>query len=223
MASPDTSKSALAPRDALTRNIGGFPDEALSFFRSAFSIVAVLGEDARKRVFGEMVANFRRGRRRVDGAMLTAITGLSSRDCDQIASVYTVVIALLSETGATPDEFVEIGRGKLFTPQHEHLAREIAVGICEERGDLNASIEQAKLAGLVLPSLDSMETTVDLRLRITEGKVTASVPVTIVHIATDAGDEGLWLQLTRSDVEDMIKKLQDCLAGMSAAERIHKS
>jgi hypothetical protein len=39
-----------------------------------------------------------------------------------------------------------------------------------------------------------------------------------MHIDTDAEQQELWLQLSKGDLEDLIRRLSECLEGMKVAE-----
>lgn len=204
--------------EQLARRVAGYPGEAFGFFKGGFAAAAALQESTRRQVLAEVIDNIRRGVRRLQGSALASVTGLSDRDSEQLASAYSLVIGLLADSSATPDEFVDAGKGKLFKDEHVEVAREVAAAICGARGEISSSIEKTQLAGQVLPSLSEFEATVDIRLKIVDGQVKLSVPVAVVHIDTDAGGQEIWIQLTRGDIDEVIKKLSECLDHMVIAE-----
>jgi hypothetical protein len=142
------------------------------------------------------------------------------RDAERLASAYSIIIGLLSESEASAEQFAEAARNKLFNEEDELTAFTIATLACEHRDELKAGIERAQLAGAVLPSLIRFELEVDFRVRVSEGTIKTGVPIAVVHIDTDATAQEMWLQLSRGDVEDMIKKLNDTLESMNVAETL---
>jgi hypothetical protein len=172
--------------EELASRLASYPKEALPFFNRGFAVAGKISEEARKLVLQELLANFRRGARTVRPSIFRSITELHRGDAELLASVYSVVIGLLSDTRSKPEEFVSSAKGVLFEPPHEAAARWIAESVHAYREDIRAAVSTAQLAGEVLPSLNEFEVAVDLRVRVAEGKITAGVPVALLFIDTDA-------------------------------------
>jgi hypothetical protein len=208
------SSSAL---EELKSRISEYPEEALAYFDSGFTAASTLRPDAHALIIKEFIVNFGRGTRRLDGASLRSVVPLSVKEAEQVASTYTIVIGLLSESTATPDDFVEAARGRLFRPENEATARMIAEFICASRMELDLAVERAQIAGQILPSFATLDFAVDVRLRIANGRVKTAVPIFVVHIDTDTEDH-LWFQMTQGDVQELIKKLTKALEDVEAAQ-----
>jgi hypothetical protein len=206
-----------SPREALARRLAEYPKEALPFINAGFATAAKLSQETRNRVLIEVVDNFKRGNRRVESATLRNMINLSEREFEQLAAAYTLTIGLLTETQATPEDFVNASVNVLFLPEQEGVARSIAESVGVILSELVDTIERTQLGGAVLPSWERFDAVVDLRIRVVKGEVRAFVPVAIAHIETDVGEE-LWLQLTKGDVEDTLKKLSNLLEEMKLAE-----
>jgi hypothetical protein len=131
-----------------------------------------------------------------------------------------LVIGLLSDSSATPEDFVSSAKGILFLPEYEAAARSVAQAICKHRPEISTTVETAQLAGAVLPSLASFDVAVDLRVKVSDGTVVAGVPVAVTSINTDADGQSLCLQLSVGDLEDVIQKLSDSLEQMKVAETL---
>lgn len=209
---------AESPREELVRRLSEYPREPLTYFKNGFSIASRLSEDARKLVLPELLKNFKRGRRHVGGAALRVVTGLPAREAEQLAAVYSIIIGLLSESAATPADFVAAAKGILFDAEHEVVATSIADAICAQREEISTAITRAQLAGEVLPSLDTFEVVTDLRIRFAEGQIKTLVPVAIVHVDTDGPEQELWLQLSVGDIEEIVKKLSEALTELKEAD-----
>jgi hypothetical protein len=208
------------PREELVRRLSAYPKDALPFFQHGFSVASSLTETDRRFVFNEVIGSFKRGTRRIESDEIRLATGLPQRESDQLASVYSLVIGLLSETTASANDFVEAARGILFSPDHEPVALSIAQAICESRAEIKATVDRSQLAGEVLPSLFTFDVAVDLRVRVVSGEVLASVPVAVVHIDTDTDNHELWVQLSAGDIESVIKSLSKALEDMKIAETL---
>jgi hypothetical protein len=213
---------ADSPRDELARRIEEYPTAARSFFKNAFAAASKLPEDVQRIVFQHIRENIARGVRHVEGSTLQPITKLVARESEQIASVYTLVIGLLTEPAVTAEEFANLAKGILFEPEHEGTALSIGRSIVANREELTRIVERTQLAGEVLPSLSTLSIVVDLRLAIENGSVKTTVPVAIVRIDTDS-DQRLYIQLTLGEVEDMINQLSETLQSMKTAEKTFPS
>jgi hypothetical protein len=206
-----------SPLDELRSRLSEYPEEALAYFDSGFTAASTLSASDHALIIKEIIVNFGRGTRRLDGRSLRSIVALSTKAAEQVASTYTVAIGLLSETTATPEDFVNAAKGTLFRPENESTARTVAEFICASRAELDLAVERAQIAGQILPSFASLDLAVDVRLRITNGVIKTAVPLFVVHIDTDT-DEHLWFQMTQGDVRELIKKLTRALEDVDVAE-----
>ena len=210
-------------REELSRRLAAYPKEALPYLKHGFVAASELSEDIRHLVLAEMIENFKRGTRRLDSSALCAVTKLPQRESEQIASIYSLAIGLLSDTEATPNDFVEAAKGIVFFPEQEVVAKSIATSICASRDEIKRTVARTQLAGEVLPSLYTFDVAIDLRIRVIDGKIATSAPVAIVHIDTDADDHDVWLQLGRGDIESIIRTLKKALEDLQVAETLVSS
>jgi hypothetical protein len=208
------------PREQLARVLAGYPSNALPYFSRTFATAGQLSEQDRKKVVEALLDAMQRGKHQFNGDALRSLTDLSSQEAEEIATVYSVAIGLLSDTTATPDDFVAEGRGKLFTSEHDATALSIAQAICNNREQISKAIQRARLGGAVLPSLRKFEVATDFRVQVVKNELKMGVPLVVVHIDTDADGQEVWLQLSRLDVDDIIKKLTNCLDDMAVADKL---
>jgi len=208
------------PKQEISRRVRGYPESVGPFFKSAFALTASLPEDVRKRLFDGIISEFERGQRRIDGAEVATITGLTSSDADQAAAVYSLIIGLLAESNASPAEFVEASKGFIFDPEHEQTVLAIATAICSHRDQIAATIKLARLSGAVLPSFAQLEIAIDVRLSIVGGSVETAVPVAVVHLDTDADHQEAWFQMTIADVEKVTEKFTKALGDLKVAQAV---
>jgi len=210
---------AETPREHLARRLADYPNVARGYFNAGFIAAARLSKDERDRVLAELVKSFQSGVREVSSSAIAQIASVEAKAADRIGLIYSITIGMLSETSATPEDFVATASGVLFEPAQQGVALEIATAICAHRDSIKAAVERAQLSGMVLPSLSAFEVAVDIRVRMSDGKITAAVPVTVAHIDTDGDRQELWVQLSTGDIENITKKLTDCLDEMRQAER----
>jgi hypothetical protein len=204
--------------DELARRLGEYPEEARSFFEEAFATASRLTEDTREHVLAALIESLRGGTRRLNGKVIRSIANLSEREAEQLASVYSIVIGLLAEISVTEDEFVSQARNILFTDEYETIVRSIIHSVCARQSKLSGLLDRANLANDVLPSFSGMGVAVDLRIRFVDGSVTNTVPVALILINTDIRDKELSFQISRSDLGQMINRLQTCLQDLKKAE-----
>ena len=107
---------------------------------------------------------------------------------------------------------------KLAEPSQTEGLLEFARLLEGERGEIERRMELGRLESEVLPSLSGLYITVDLRLKFRKSKNLA-VPVAVFHLATDAYQQEVWFQASKSDVERMLKQLKDALDQMESAEK----
>jgi len=207
-------------KEEISRRLIAYPKEALPYLKHGFAAAAKLSDQAKRSVLDEMIANFQRGTRRLDSDTLSEITELPRRVAEQTGAVYSLVIGLLTDVAASPDEFVEAGAGLIFFEEDRAAALAMAKAVCDARSEISRTVARTQLAGEVLPSLFTFDVAVDLRVRIENGKVVTSVPVAVLHIDTDADDHEIWLQLSKGDIDAIIKSLTKCLQDMQVAETL---
>jgi hypothetical protein len=212
---------ADSPREELARRIARYPKDALPFFQAGFATASKISEETIKLALKELIANLTIGKRRVDGSAIQHIIKLPEREADQLATALSLVVGLLSDSQGSAEDLISSGRGILFQPEFENVASILANVIVSNRAEIQHAVERAQLAGEVLPSLRLFEAVVDVRLRIADGAVGMFVPVALVHIDTDGRNHEIWLQLSRGEVEDTIKKLTACLEGMKVADSLN--
>ena len=84
---------------------------------------------------------------------------------------------------------------------------------------LYLAVQRSALANELLPSFARLGTTVDLRPGFVEGSVAITVPVALVHLTTDVREHRLWFQITKPQLEHVIRDLKDTVHGMQMVEQ----
>lgn len=91
------------------------------------------------------------------------------------------------------------------------------------REGLKHTLSLASLQHALLPSLMELEIKVDFRLGFDGNKVSRVAPVVLVHLDTDAVNQEVWFQLTPSQVEGFIARLERALKQMNSVDPLLKS
>jgi hypothetical protein len=204
----------------LDSEIASLPASMRSALVSGYRLAATLDEGEWRRAVESVIRDAERTGGTFDLETLAETLSIPERDARRVLSGISATVAVLTQTGASADEFVDLAK-KGTLPEASVRAASIASElIVTAREELERSFARRRLAAAVLPSLDSFEVTVDLRLKIADGRVEDFVPVALVHIDSDAVDHELWLQLTLDDVSSMIKKLEDARDQMGIAARL---
>lgn len=90
------------------------------------------------------------------------------------------------------------------------------------RMGLKQTLSLASLQHALLPSLTELEVRVDFRFGFEGDKVNRIAPVVLVHLDTDAINQEVWFQLTPSQVEGVIARLEQALNQLNAAGALLK-
>jgi hypothetical protein len=90
------------------------------------------------------------------------------------------------------------------------------------RMGLKQTLSLASLQHALLPSLMELEVKVDFRFGFEGDKVNRIAPVVLVHLDTDAINQEVWFQLTPSQVEGVIARLEQALKQLNAAGALLK-
>lgn len=96
--------------------------------------------------------------------------------------------------------------------------REVLSAIAANREQIRAAQVRSNLGIEVLPTLASFDATVDVRVRVADGVVKASVPVVVAHLDTDGANQEVWFQMTQEQLERLIAKLGKTAEQMKTAE-----
>ena len=154
-----------------------------------------------------------------DESDVVSETGVSNVDARHMINGATFFAAMLSaHPEATPEQFVAaLMSNQILEGENESEALELARIVTARRLALTEEFERSALRHTVLPSLRSVQTSVDIRLSVSQ-EITRAVPVVLLAIDTDAEGQILWCQLSKSELKSMIGKLQKTLEQVQAAE-----
>jgi hypothetical protein len=198
--------------------ISELPEGLLPRIRSGFDILSKMSESDRRSVVRKFLDSFERITD-LDGNWLNAVVSVERGDASTLLTALSVAVAILSQASNGLEEFLTAGRDKLFGESAMAAAREVATIIAQDRPRLTQTITLRTLSAETLPALEGFDVSVDFRFKFDkDNEIETGVPVAIVHIDTDARPE-LFLQMSRSDVEMMIEKLNIVLKQMSTATR----
>jgi hypothetical protein len=208
------------PARKLDNLISDIPTGLQRSARAGFALASSIPEDIRARVIELFVSSMARGlSASVDIEEIAKIAHLDNADAAELLLAVAAAFTILSQSETTPEEFAQRASGTLFAESEASTARSIAREMTKQRAGLPQIFRRGQLANATLPSMRGFHSSVDLRLGFKEDKLEAGVPVALIHISTDGTPE-IWFQMTRGDVERMIKNLQRIEKRMEVAERV---
>jgi hypothetical protein len=217
------SSATSDPISRLSGQIAEFPERGKVAARQGFEILRGLSEADRAKTVELMFASLEKGGGwDLDTELLAKeVPSLNRRgDAGRAVTALSIAFALLTQNEVSAAEFVQAGTSKIFDSDSEATASFIANVVLGRRATLTRAIERSRLANAVLPSLVRLDVSVDLRIRFQDGKAQDSVPVAVAHIDTDADNNEIWFQMSRSDVGSLIEKLQNTATEMDLAEEV---
>jgi hypothetical protein len=88
-----------------------------------------------------------------------------------------------------------------------------------QKAAIRRSMRNQRITSEILPAYEDIELTVDLRLGFEKGVVDVAVPVVIGYLTTDDRDSRLWFQLGKSQLIELISKLEKIRTQLELAEK----
>lgn len=206
-------------RGTLEGVFADIPQGIKGFLRDGFNLLTKLHENDITEVFGVVAESIQLGYG-VGETGLASKIGITDSEARAVLASASLFASILSTRDVTAEEFVRAAiQAQVLEDTHKDSALAFCKLVVRQRASLKEAIEQAGLADVVLPSLSTFETTVDLRLNVDKGKIVATVPVALIHLDTDAQGQEIWVQLTKRQVAKILAELQEALQTMEEAER----
>jgi len=157
---------------------------------------------------------------KVDEDELALQLGIPSKDAGHLLSAVSLLTAVVSGGGDTPEQIVSAAVEANLIPQEaRNAAAAFATALVPRRDTLKRTLDVSRLAARVLPSLTSFDVAVDVRLSFEKGKPKLAVPVAVAHLDTDAEGGEIWFQMQKTDVEKLVEDLGRTLKEMMEAQR----
>jgi hypothetical protein len=147
------------------------------------------------------------------------VLNISEQETTALLGAASVLVGTITQRQEPPEAVVKAAaEAQFLEPADVPAAVALAQVILRERDAVAVIVERARIGVEVLPSFEDLAATTDVRLGFKEGHVSLAVPVVVAHLSTDSS-KGLWLQLTRGQIERLIKQLEDAKRNLEAAEQ----
>ncbi len=149
---------------------------------------------------------------------------ISSELVPDLLSAVGTMIAAFSSRPETPEQFVaEARKAGLIKDADLAKIRRFADLVYAERDTIKQTLQSTDAASEVIPSLRYIEGTVDLRLHFENDKVKGSFAVALLHVDVDTTNGDVWFQVSTTQLERVVRELEDLLSKMKAAESFAKT
>jgi hypothetical protein len=207
----------MAP-DGLESVFVSMPDPVKSFAREGFALLSELNE-SRFSTFVSLIKEEIGSPAQPELEALREKLGLNTRKAgtlSMIAAFATVVVT----SGESSEKAVQAAEGAGVLPAGSAAAFDRLVQeLRPQEAAFRESIKSSELASEILPSFDEIDTTVDLRLGFDREKVSASIPIIVAHLKTDARESHVWFQMQKRDIVRLISQFEKLLKQLEEAER----
>jgi hypothetical protein len=185
----------------------GMPDRLKAFVRAGVNVLSKVPPSNLELLFRAVLETIQSGESFSEAPVLTGALSL--------------IASIASDRSESAEQFVNIAiDSKLIETADVGTLRMFLSAVIQNRQAVRRALQTSRLATQVLPSLSEFETTVDMRFGFEKGRLIESVPVILLHIDTDAQGQEIWLQLTKGQLERIIKELQDTLKNVERAEKV---
>lgn len=195
------------------------PSGVRRYLKSGFGVLASLAPNSSQRILSAVLHAFDSDYSMETPELAKALE-IDEDDAKPLLFAVSILVTSMSSRNESPEKFVEIAEKAEVLDDHSREAvLSLARAVKKQAASVRNTLERARLGAHVLPSLETFDVAVELRLSFDQEQVERAVPIAVVHIDTDALDQIVWLQLTKRQVEHLIDKLRNVHKQMELAEQ----
>ncbi len=207
------------PRRSLDEVLRDIPARARPEIRQGFSVLAKVPSDRYHLVLSKVTDSVL-GRSRIRTDEVATALGIPFEESGPLLSAASLAVVTLGVQNTPAGSFVEAASasGLLSESDRTGILSFLEL-IVAQRAGIGQILTESRLGNVVLPVLTDFDVTVDVRLGFDEGRISAAIPVAIVHLDTDSHSQEVWFQVNRRQLERIIADLNSALKEMQAAER----
>lgn len=209
----------IPPTGASKEFFADMPATIKAFIGDGFRVLSKLPKEKREEVRRVTVESLEAGNNMEETALASRLD-ISKTQARSLLAATTLFATFLLNTDEKPEQMVTNGiEAKVIQPDDSAAVLTFYEAIERDRSALKDALERSRFSGEVLPSLDEFETTVDIRLGFEKGRLSFAAPIALIHVDTDARGQEVWLQVTKRQVEQILRELQETLRRMDEAEK----
>ncbi|GGX30649.1 hypothetical protein GCM10007242_41690 [Pigmentiphaga litoralis] len=155
-----------------------------------------------------------------DKKQVAAELNISKDEVSAVLNAATFLVALVTAfSEMSVDELAAALYAEELIPAENSNIRALLQAISQKQGAINDQMDKGQLANSTLPTLQRFLISVDVRLPASEEPLSSAVPVAVAMLDTDL-DSSLSFQMTKKQVQLMMKRLEDALQQFERAEKL---
>lgn len=209
----------ISKQGSIQDALADIPSGPAKYVQRGLGTLSKFTNDQARQISNLIIEGFHKGGGHVEPKTIREEFELSEEDANDLALAMAVMVGVLSARGETAQEFVDAAVDRKFLEAaHSAQVLNVANIFISSRSDINEAIERQTLASEVLPSLQSFDLTIELRLGFENNNIKRIMPIAVVHLDTDTFQQEIWFQLTKFEMKKMIDKLKEGLDQMKLAE-----
>lgn len=212
-------KLQLPSRGTMEEAISDMPARIKTYVRTGLTVLSGVPENNLSILFDLVLETIQSGKVMTDFEVLTRL-GISQADAPVLFGALSLLASVASTREESADQCVKITVDtKLVDASQASLALKFFSAVMQKRQLIRRALQVSSLSGAVLPSLVDFDIVVDVRFGFEKGRMTETAAVILMHINTDARGQEVWLQVTKVQLEGMIKELEETLRNVEQAEK----
>jgi hypothetical protein len=205
--------------EPLANELTTMPEDLKDRMRKGFSVLPKLSPESSRALVELVLKTLPMGRFQPDDILLSKL-GLDPDSTSSLFAAVAMSTLILSNRDEDSEQFTNLAvQTGILNESNKGPAGDFLNEIIKHRQTLKRSLDQERLGRIVLPSISDFETSVEVRLRFNKDLIALAVPVAIFHISTDAKGQELWFQTTKSELNQMIEKLQKTMHRIEQSEQ----
>ncbi len=210
----------LPSRGSLNETFTEMPPRVRNYIRSGLTTLAKIPERDLNLLVEVILESMQSGRSPAELEMFTRF-GISRDDIPTFVGAMSLLATVASTREVSAEQCVATAKDtKLIDENLASVALSFFAAVIQRRQAFQRALHVTSLSVGTLPSLIEFETVVDVRFGFEKGQISANATLIIIHINTDARGQEIWLQVTRSQLEGMIKELEEALRNAEQAEKL---
>jgi hypothetical protein len=157
-----------------------------------------------------------------DASELSEILGKPEGDVQELLNSASFLAALTTSFDELSGEEIlsALVNKKLIESTDVQAFRPLLAFLSARKSVVARQLDKDELATQVLPNLRVLDLSVDVRLPAPGVPLSASAPVAVAMLDTDAEGQIVWFQLTKQQLQSMSRQIDKALAQMARAERL---
>lgn len=191
------------------------PPNSREALNRGFSVLSKTGQRYLE-ILGYVKESFA-SRRPVKEHEVATKLGISSEESRALLAAAASIALMLSSSGESAERFADVAiQAAALSIEDRAAAIAFAQTVLDNIHELRQVLLSSQLRNEVLPSLDTMETTVDVRLIF--GKEVSAVSMAIFHVSTDRYEQELNFQVTKQELQEIIDELNVTMKRLEETE-----